>query len=138
MMETQMWTEYQTGKRVRDRTALVVSLWANGIFRLNAAAYTAMGKPPAVRLFFNRAERALALVPANIGDQNARGFRRLKSCESHILSALGFCKQFDIVPEKATVFDRPKQSVDGTLTLYLPATAAKDDRQLAALGPTEL
>lgn len=120
-MDTQKWTEYETGTRLRRRDELAVSLWASGVFRLNDGAFRAMGEPDAVRLFFNQTEHALALVPADAGARNAVSFRRLDGCEGRILSALGFCRQFGILPIKAICFDPPTLTPDGAMTIYLPA-----------------
>ncbi|MEP6947196.1 MAG: hypothetical protein ABJA02_14845 [Acidobacteriota bacterium] len=119
MMDAKIWTEYETRARLRDGDNMAVSLWSSGVFRLNDSAIRAMGEPDAVRLFFNRAERALALVPAEVGARNAVPFRRLDGNEGRVLSALGFCRQFGILPEKAMAFDSPSISPDGAMTLHL-------------------
>ena len=127
------WTIFEGRPNSRDRSKLRVTLNMKGIFLLNLATYSAMGRPTAVELRFDEGTRTIGLKPKAPDADNAFPVKgiltmaRKKASEKYtymVVNAAPFCRHFDIRPTGTVQFAGVDLHDDGTLLLELSKAVA--------------
>ena len=122
------WTIFEGRPNTRDRSTLRVTLNKKGIFLLNLATYSAMGRPAAVEFRFDEKTRTIGLAPKDPRAENAFPMKgiltmaRKKASEKYtymVVNAAPFCRHFDIRPVGTVQFGGIDMDNDGTLLLEL-------------------
>jgi hypothetical protein len=119
-------------QRVAPSAEPVITIQKKGIFRLNRAAYDAVGAPEAVELLYNRDKRLIAMRKAKPGLPRAFALlTRDSHGDSWYISGRGFLRFYGI--EVARSVRRQAHVENGMLVIDLndPGTAATAGRQKA-------
>jgi hypothetical protein len=86
--------------------AMRVTLNTRGVFSLNDATYTALGKPGHVELLYDRASRVIGMRPVVEGTKHAYPVRTQKNAKSYLVGATAFYHAYELhVKEGLMVFD---------------------------------
>jgi hypothetical protein len=119
-------------QRVAPSSEPVITIQKKGIFRLNRAAYDAVGGPEAVELLYNRDKRLIAMRKAKPGLPRAFALlTRSTHGDSWYISGRGFLRFYGI--EVTRSVRRQARVENGMLVIDLndPGVAATAGRQKA-------
>lgn len=92
-----------------------------GLIYMNALAHEAMGKPPAVALYFSRAEDAIAIEPAG-NPHSTDVFEVVPKQNGFAIHASTFCRHYKIRVKSTERFVRPQIGKAGTMILRMRET----------------
>lgn len=106
-MASQFEFEVFTGRfKPASSKTMRVTLNTRGIFSLNDATYTALGKPDYVELLYDRARRVIGMRPVPESTKHAYPVRTQKNAKSYLVGATAFSRAYDLeVKDGLMVFD---------------------------------
>lgn len=101
--------------------SLHVTVNAQGEFLLGVAAFDRLGRPDAVVILFDKANRVIGMKPAHPRISNAYPLRTSVNGRHRLVRANRFCRQHQIKFDRRLAFESPKIE-DGVLILDPAAT----------------
>ena len=117
------WDKFKGGPTVALKNRVHVTLNNKGEFYLNQNAYRMLGKPIAVRLYFNRHRDMIALEPSHPHLPEAFPVKEKKpGVGAWTIHAAPFCKHYGIRMTTTESFVRPDIDNNGILILELANT----------------
>jgi len=123
--------------------AMRATLNKRGVFSINDAAYTELGKPAFVELLYDRTSRVIGLRPVAEGTKHAYPVRTQANAKSYLIGATAFSRAYELdVREGIMVFDPSLE--DGVLILemgtatIIPARPRRSNGHVKALPLTAL
>jgi hypothetical protein len=114
------WEKYRGGPAAVSKNSIRVTINHKGMIYMNAKTYTALGRPEAVALYYNREEDAIAVEPAN--PRSIENFPVVERLNGRAINSGSFCRQFGIKIPLTQRFIRPDITNDGHLILALRET----------------
>ena len=123
MVEKKRWQKFPGVPNRDKRESVRVTLNNRKVLRLNQEAYTAIGDPAAVELFFDEDTLTIGVAPVDPRIRNSFPVNRQKhhgkrSAGVHIYGS-PFCKHFDIKPRGTMLFTDVQLDNEGTMHLEL-------------------
>lgn len=115
------WEKFTGGPTVRSRDHMHVTLNSKGLFQLNHKTYSALGKPQAVVLFFEKQYSIIGISPAHAKLSEAF-LVKPKMDFGWTINAIPFCRHFGIQIDGTEAFVNPDVDEQGILQLDLRCT----------------
>ena len=119
------WTEFNGVPNKFRKDTPHVTLNAKGVILMNRIAHEMFGGPDAVKLFYDKPQGVVGLLPANVDEPNA--FPVKGKSINKIVHAKPFLRHFKIETECTLVFNRVECD-DDMLILDLGMTTATGRR----------
>jgi hypothetical protein len=112
------WQEFNGVAARFRRTRMRVTLTAGKDFYLNRVALEALGKPEAVRYYFDVSRSRIGIKPAP-ADIEQSVLVRKRDRDYGLVRAAHFCNYYGIKPENSIIFQDAHVDGDGMLVLDL-------------------
>jgi hypothetical protein len=129
------WEKFTGGPASGSSDSVRVTLNRRGLIYMNTKAYSAIGRPKAVALFYNREADAIAVQPAY--PRFEQNFQVVKKQNGWAIHASPFCRHFRIAIPNTERFIRPDLDKEGNLILNLRETVTVGgiEKRRRAAGP---
>ena len=114
------WEKFRGGPAVGAAAEVRVTLNRKGLIYMNARAYSALGSPKAVALYYSREDDAIGIEPAN--PRFSENFQVIKKQNGYSVHASTFCRHFGIRVATTERFIRPDLTNEGQMLLNLRET----------------
>src|SRR5688572_19240736 len=118
----QHWTPFEGTPYGSKRKTPRVTLSKTKIMMLNAAAVEALGKPEAVRFFFDETLNRIGIKATSSENRYAFPLKQRDNHSYRFIHAGSFCSHFGIDPEASVAFNDITVDKHGILTLELSKT----------------
>lgn len=112
--------EFKGGPNLPNRDRIHVTMNERGLVYINGNCHRLLGRPEAVKLFFNRAKDRIAIKPAHA--RLADAFPLTAKSGYYLLKASPFCRHFGIRLSATEKFVNPEIDNEGILHLDLSTT----------------
>ena len=112
------WQEFNGVAARFRRTRMRVTLTASKDFYLNRVALEALGKPEAVRYYFDVSRSRIGIKPAPVDIEQSVLVRK-RDRDYGLVRAAHFCNYYGIKPEESIMFQDAHIDADGMLVLDL-------------------
>jgi hypothetical protein len=119
MFMTNDWIEFTESGYQERRNSPRVMLSKDKIFRVNPQAMELLGRPTAVKFFFDVARNRIGIKGESDQAKNSFPIRRRGTDSSAYVHGALFCNRFGIKPESTMAFDGVRLDGSGILILEL-------------------
>ena len=123
------WEEFEDGPTISRESRMHVTLSPRSVIHLNGNVYEKLGKPNFVRLFFDRLNCRIGILPARGAIPHAFPVKVKGKGRHRIIWAAPFCKCYGIHFDRIRTFVDPEIDNEGNLRLDLLKTAAVGRRK---------
>ena len=113
------WTPFEGSAYGTKRHRPRVTLTRGKMMTFNRLAHEALGKPEAVRFFFDKHLKRIGVMPESPDNPSAFLMLRRKDYSYRLVRATAFCNHFGIEPEATMAFFDINVDNDGIMTLDL-------------------
>jgi len=120
-MSLDTYEEFTGGPNFPSRDRVHITINKNGVIYMNASCYRMLGKPEAVKFFFDKTRDRIAIKPAHA---RLAGVFPVKQMANHsfLLNAASFCQHYGIRLSTTEKFVLPDLDDQGILHLDLRNT----------------
>ncbi len=112
--------EFKGGPNLPNKDRIHITMNQRGLVYMNGNCHRLLGRPEAVKLFFNRAKDRIAIKPVNA--RLGEAFPLRQKGEYCLLQASTFCRHFGIRLSATEKFVNPEIDNEGILHLDLSTT----------------
>lgn len=127
------WGEFEDGPTAPRASRLHVTLSPRSVIHLNGNVHEKLGKPDFVRLFFDRLNSRIGILPTHKATPQAFPVKTKGKGRQRIIWASPFCKRYGIHFDTIRAFADPEIDTEGLLSLDLLNTSGIRHRKKKAL-----
>jgi hypothetical protein len=113
------WEEFDDGPTPPRESRMRVTLSLRSVIHMNGNVYEKLGKPGFVRLFFDRLNSRIGILPTVAGMPKAFPVKTKGKGRDRIIWASPFCKKNGIQFSRIRAFVEPEIDDEGMLSLNL-------------------